>query len=237
MIRNSASGHARASSHAMTSGPPRSWRPWISTPGMPASRPASRRIAPVLEERAVGSVVRADPYERQPSVVQPGRMAPGVPLGSIEIRASSQAHHSAAAVLADGPVGVGHASRRPTTVPRSAGVGRQSNSSAPTASWNRAHASGKKRPAPRYSQSMSVRRSTDHAEHDLATPARVPLGIRQGERRAPRSALTATTGRRRGARAAARCPRMRCSVVLVACRWPDRWRVAGSGRSRAGRTG
>lgn len=32
-----ASGQAWASSHAVTSGPPRSKRPWMSTPGMPAS--------------------------------------------------------------------------------------------------------------------------------------------------------------------------------------------------------
>jgi drug/metabolite transporter (DMT)-like permease len=43
---SSAPGQARASSQAASSGPPRSSRPCTSTPGMPASRPASRMSTP-----------------------------------------------------------------------------------------------------------------------------------------------------------------------------------------------
>jgi drug/metabolite transporter (DMT)-like permease len=44
--RSSAPGQARASSQAASGGPPRSSRPCTSTPGMPASRPASRMSTP-----------------------------------------------------------------------------------------------------------------------------------------------------------------------------------------------
>jgi hypothetical protein len=45
MMMSSAPGQARASSHGVQAPPPRSLRPWISTPGMPASWSAARRHA------------------------------------------------------------------------------------------------------------------------------------------------------------------------------------------------
>ena len=61
-------GHAWASSQAVPTGEPRSWRPWRSTPGIPASRLCVRQQLALLEPRAVREVVRADADERDRGV-------------------------------------------------------------------------------------------------------------------------------------------------------------------------
>ena len=80
MMMSSAPGQARASSHGVQAPPPRSLRPWIKTPGMPASWPASRISTPSSRKRVVREVVRADAHERELRVVGTVAVRAGAPV-------------------------------------------------------------------------------------------------------------------------------------------------------------
>ena len=64
-------GPGEDESHGVQAPPPRSLRPWIKMPGMPASLPPSRISTPSSRETVVREVVRADAHERQLRVVGP----------------------------------------------------------------------------------------------------------------------------------------------------------------------
>ena len=97
MMCSRASGHAFASSHAVCTGLPMSCRPCTSTAGIPASLWASRSSwssssqAPLLKKWAQ---IRTNAICASTSR---SLYMPGMPLGSSETTASSQASQSAAA--------------------------------------------------------------------------------------------------------------------------------------------
>src|SRR3984957_16532905 len=98
--------------------------------------------------------------------------APGVPLLSCEMTASSQVVHSVAARDRTSRSGSSiireYASSRPA-IGGSVSVGSQYESVRPAKSRNRAQASGKNRPTPRYSQSSSSQRD------DVTLSISIPL--------------------------------------------------------------